>query len=130
MIEPTRGQLERSLSQRLQALYREELGQQPSRITCQLFDNKLAAILEDSVTPAEQLIAQQGKAELTDQMRIELTEATKPHVKALIEEVLQVNVRDILSDTTLETGRRGIIAILETPPAVRSPNSNSRAQRE
>ena len=42
---PTRGQLERTLSQRIQALYRNQLEHQPSRVTCQLFDEKLAIIL-------------------------------------------------------------------------------------
>lgn len=36
MTEPTRGHLERALSQRIQALYRSKLGHQPSKVTCQL----------------------------------------------------------------------------------------------
>jgi uncharacterized protein YbcI len=51
----TRGQLERTLSQRIQAFYRDKLGHQPSKITCQISDRNLLIVLENSITPAEQL---------------------------------------------------------------------------
>src|ERR671932_393547 len=117
--KPTRGQLERSLSQRLQALYRDQLGHQPGKVTCQLFDEKLAIILEDSITPPEQLLADRGQADLAQQVRSELDEAIKPQLRAVIEEVLGVAVLDLLSDATLETGRTGIIVVLEVTPEVR-----------
>ncbi len=121
--KPTRGQLERTLSQRLQSLYREQLGHQPSKVTCQLFDEKLAIIVENSITPPEQLLADRGQAELAEQVRSELDEAIKPKLKTLIEEVLEVTVLDLLSDATLETGRTGIIAVLDVTPEVRNPEA-------
>ena len=121
--KPTRGQLERTLSQRLQSLYREQLGHQPSKVTCQLFDEKLAIIVENSITPPEQLLADRGQAELAEQVRSELDEAIKPRLKTLIEEVLDVAVLDLLSDATLETGRTGIIAVLDVTPEVRNPEA-------
>ncbi len=120
---PTRGQLERTLSQRLQALYRDQLGHQPSKVTCQLFDEKLAIIVENSITPPEQLLADRGQAELAEQVRSELDEAIQPQLKSLIEEVLGVDVLDLLSDATLETGRTGIIAVLNATPEVRNPDA-------
>ena len=45
----TKGELERQLSQKIQAFYRRQLGHQPSKVTCQLFDSKLAVIIEDSI---------------------------------------------------------------------------------
>jgi len=121
--KPTRGQLERMLSQGIQALYRAQLGHQPSKVTCQLFDEKLAVIVEDSITQPEQLLANSGQAELAEQVRADLDKAIKPQLKALIEEVLGVSVLDILSDATLETGRTGIIAVLDVTPEVRNPDS-------
>lgn len=120
---PTRGQLERLLSQKLQALYREQLGHQPGKITCQLFDEKLAVVVENSITPPEQVLANNGQAELAEQVRTDLDKALEPQLKALIEQVLGVAVLDLLSDATLETGRTGIIAILDVTPEVRNPEA-------
>jgi uncharacterized protein YbcI len=121
--KPTRGQLERLLSQRLQGLYREQLGHQPSKVTCQLFDEKLAVIVEDSITPPEQLLVNTGQVELAQKIRSDLDKAIQPQLKALIEEVLSVGVLDLLSDATLETGRTGIIAVLDITPEVRNPEA-------
>ena len=126
---PTRGQLERTLSQRIQAFYRQQLGHQPSKVTCQLFDNKLAVILENSITPAEQILVQEGQENLAGQVRSSLEDATYPQLKEIVEEILSVTVTDMLSDSTLETGRSGIIAILNNAPKVRNPDSRTRVKK-
>jgi uncharacterized protein YbcI len=125
----TRGQLERTLSQRIQAYYRQQLGHQPSKISCQLFDNQLAMIVEDSITPAEKLLLKEGKETLAEKVRFSLNDATKPELKSLIEDILSVSVTDLLSDATLETGRTGIIAVLENPPQVRHSSASSNKPR-
>jgi uncharacterized protein YbcI len=117
---PTRGQLERTLSQRIQALYRNQLEHQPSRVTCQLFDEKLAIILEDSITQPEQLLVNNGQTELAEKVRAELDDVLQPQLKGLIEEVVGVSVVDILSNAKLETGRTATVVILANPPQVRN----------
>lgn len=117
---PTRGQLERQLSQRIQALYRSELGHQPAKVFCQIFDEKVIIILEDSITKTEKLLAEKGQEELAEQVRSEIDEAIQPQVKQLIEEVLEANVIDLLSNAKLETGRTGTIVMLESPPKYRT----------
>ena len=119
----TVGQLERELSQRLQALYRDQLGHRPSKATCQVFDSKLAIVLEESVTQPELLLAEEGQKELAEQVRADLDQALRPQIKQLIEEILQVDVLDLLSDATLDTGRTGIIAVLSSTPTVRNPEA-------
>ncbi|MGP1386729.1 MAG: DUF2294 domain-containing protein [Thainema sp.] len=120
---PTAGQLERSLSQQIQALYREELGHCPKRIICQLFESKLAIILEGSITQPEKFLANDGQKELAGQVRDRIDEAIRPQLKDLVEEVLGVPVVDILSDATLETERTGLIVVLDEIPTVRNANS-------
>ncbi|MGB6168070.1 MAG: DUF2294 domain-containing protein [Geitlerinemataceae cyanobacterium] len=117
--ELTRGQVERTISQRIQALYRDRIGHQPSKVTCELFEDKLTIILEDSITPAEQLLLQEGKEESVEQLRSDLDEVIRPKLKAELEEILGLAVLDLLSDATLETGRIGLIAVLEKVPAFR-----------
>jgi uncharacterized protein YbcI len=92
-------------------------------VTCQLFDEKLAVIVENSITPPEQLLVNNGQTQLAEQVRSDLDKAIQPQLKALIEEVLGVAVLDILSDATLETGRTGIIAVLDVTPEVRNPDA-------
>jgi uncharacterized protein YbcI len=116
--KPTCGQLERTLSQHIQAFYRNNLGHQPSKVTCQLFDQKLAIIMENSITVAEELLATKGNERLAEEVRSTLDETIKPQLKALIEKILQVEVVDLLSDATLETSRTGIIAVLTASPQV------------
>lgn len=126
---PTKGQLERTLSQRIQGLYKSHLGHQPSKVTCQLFADKLAVIVENSLTPAEQILIEKGQEDLAEQVRSGLDEASQPQLKELIEEILSVQVNDILSDATLETGRTGIIAVLNSSPQMRSNQTASEAKK-
>lgn len=121
MVEvlPTRGQLERTLSQRLQALYRTQTGHRLEEVVCQIFDQRIAIVLENSITQVEQLLASDGKSDLAEEVRSKLNEAIEPQVKQLIEEVLGVTVVDLLSDAKFETERTGMIAVLAEAPQVR-----------
>jgi uncharacterized protein YbcI len=125
---PTRGQLERSLSQRIQALYRSQLGHRLSGVDCELLETKIAIVLEQSVTQPEQLLVDQGKSELVESLHSELEEVIQPQLKTLIEEVIGVSVIDLLSDITLRTARTGIIAILSEAPSIRDAASKATAQ--
>lgn len=119
----SRGQLERTLSQRIQAFYTDRLGHRPSQVLVQLFDRELTIILENSITDAEILLIQHGNQELAKQVRHQLDRTIKPKLKELIEDILEVKVSDLLSDFTLKTGRTGIIAILcESPVSDFSKN--------
>lgn len=117
---PTRGQVERTLSQRIQALYRHQLEHQPSRITCQIFDEKVAIVLEDSITQPELLLVNTGQEELAQEVRSEIDEALKPQIKSIIEEVIGVDVIDLLSNAKLDTGRTATVAILSETPKLRN----------
>ena len=119
----TRGQLERKLSQEIQAFYRRNLGHQPSKVTCQLFEAKLAIILENSITNTEQILVEEGKVELAEQVRSNLDDALQPELKQLIERIANIKVLDLLSDATLNTKRTGIIAVLNASPQVKNPES-------
>lgn len=118
---PTCGQLERSLSQRIQALYREQLGHRLGKVTCQLFESKIAIVIENSITQPEQVLAQEGKSSLAQEVHSCLDGLIQPQLRSLLEDVLKVNVLDLLSDAAFETGRTGIIAILANTPLVRNP---------
>lgn len=127
---PTRGQLERKLSQLIQSLYTKEIGHQPSKIICQLSDKSLTIILEDSITQPEQLLAQQGQDDLAKEVRSNLDEALKPKLQEVVESVLAVKAIDILSNATLDTGRTGIVVVLESAPKFREPAAKAKPKSE
>jgi uncharacterized protein YbcI len=115
---PTAGQLERTLSQRIQALYRNQIGHRLDRVTCQLVDQKILIILENAVTPAEQLLVSNGKEDLVEEIHAHLDAAIQPQIIDLIQEVVGVSVVDLLSDAKLETERTGMIVMLDSAPRV------------
>ncbi|HEY9809068.1 MAG TPA: DUF2294 domain-containing protein [Halomicronema sp.] len=126
----TRGQLERTLSQRIQALYRTQLGHKPTKIDCQICDDKISIVLEDSITKPEQLLAENGQEELAKQVRSELNDMIQVQLKELLEEVLKIPVLDLLTNAKLDTGRTGTIVVLERAPQFRERPSTTPAKKE
>lgn len=122
---PTRGQLERTLSQRVQALYREQLGHQPGKVTATIDQDRITILIENAITQPEQLLVSQGQEALSEQVRSDLQKAIDIPLKDVIQDVIGVEVIDLLSDTTLKTGRTGTIAVLSGQPKFRTPNSKS-----
>lgn len=126
----TRGQMERTLSQRVQALYRTQLGQQPSRVQCQIFDGKVVIVLEDSITKTEQFLVASGQEKLAEQVRDDLDKAFNPQLTKLIQEVIGIEVVDILTDATLKTGRTGTIAVLADTPQFRESQATRKLKSD
>lgn len=116
---PTQGQLQRQLSQQFQRLYRQQLNHCSGKITCQLVEEKVMLVIENSVTKPEQLLVDHGEAELAEQVREDIVSALRPHIVELIESSLNREVVDILTDGNLDTGRTGIVVILSSPPELR-----------
>lgn len=123
MAKPTIGQLEREISQRISSLYNTQLGLRPSKVICHCFDKEIVVTLEDSVTLVEQTLVYGNYRKLAEEVRVSLNKIIKPQIKALIEEIIDRNVIDIISNSSLATNRTGIIAILEQSPAVRNPEA-------
>jgi uncharacterized protein YbcI len=116
---PTKGQLERQLSQTIQSLYRVQFGQLPSKIACHLFADKVAIVAEDTVTTIERLLLDSAKTELAGSIRAAINKAFTVQVKDRIQEILQVGVIDIICDSTVDSGYLGIVVFLENVPEVR-----------
>ncbi|HBB34637.1 MAG TPA: hypothetical protein DDZ80_21095 [Cyanobacteria bacterium UBA8803] len=119
----TSGQLESLLSDRIQNLYFNQLKHQLKQVSCQLYGDELIIILENTVTAPEHLLNQSHQKELAEQVRGILDGVIQPQLRALVEEILQVRVVDFLSNTTLDTGRTGVIAILGLEPKMPPPSA-------
>ncbi|MEM6522049.1 MAG: DUF2294 domain-containing protein [Cyanobacteria bacterium P01_C01_bin.70] len=114
--KPTRGQLERSLSQRIQRLYREHLSHSTGKVTCQLSGDKLTIVIESSLTQPEQLLLQESDAEKVEQIRTDLDNAMRQKLITLVEETMQLQVIDLMGETTLKTERTGFVIVLSDNP--------------
>lgn len=111
-----REQLEEVLSQRIQTLYSQKLDHQPSHVSCELFNEQLAIVIDGCLTQPEKILLNKGHSELAQQVRLDLNKVIQTEMQQVIEDVLGVPVIDLLSDATLETGRTGLIVILATAP--------------
>lgn len=120
MDKPTsnliRKHLEEMLSDRIQDVYRTQLGYAPKQVSCRLFDNKLAIVLDDAISRPVQILVENNHGNLAQQAKLNIDAAIKPQLVQVIEEVVGINVIDWLSDTTIETGRTGTIAVLANAP--------------
>ncbi len=125
----TRGELERSLTQRIQALYFEELGKRPNKVTCQFFDEKLAIVLEEILTRSEEFLLANDCVTLVEEMRSQIDEVMKPQLANLIQEIVGVTVSSVLTDTDLNTKTSGIIALLHETPPVRDAESIPKSKK-
>ena len=122
---PTVGQLERTISQQVRSLYRNQFGHQPSKVDCHLLGNKIVISVEDVITPIEKLLFEGQSSSLTIQVRAFIDETIKPKLQMLIENISQVSVTSCFYDTAIDTGCAGAIFILADPPQVR-PRTKSK----
>ena len=118
-ILPTRGQLERQLSQTLQSLYRDQFGHLPSKVVCHLFANKVAIVAENTVTSIEKFLLSNSHLDLADNLRAAIDEIFALQYKQKIAEILEVEVIDLITDSCLNSEYLGMIAILSDTPKVR-----------
>lgn len=116
---PTRGQLERQLSQETQALYRSQFGHLPQKVVCHIFADKIAIIAEDTITALERMLKANSRSDLASDIRTAISEAFSVQLKQKITEVLGLQVIDLICDSSLDTGYLGTIAFLEKAPNTR-----------
>ena len=118
-VLPTRGQLERYISQTLQSLYRSQFGQLPSKITCHIFDDKVAIVAENVTTDLEKILSDNSKLDLASNIRSAIDETFVANVKQQIADILGVEVTELIVDSVLDTGYLGIILFLSDLPKMR-----------
>ena len=126
----TRGQLERSLSQQFQKLYREHLDHNTGKISCRLFDDKLTIIVEDALTQPERLLLENGNSDRVEKLHNDLSRLVRPQLVELVETVLGREVVDLMSDTTLETARTGLVIVLSDRPCTASSDKSTADEEE
>ena len=109
----------RSTAQAIQHLYRDRLGHTPSRVTCNLINDKLIVWAEDSITRPEQIL----HASDSDQL-LAVSSAVKQGLRdalvQVIEKHLSVKVVTLLSDICYERKCTAMVVHLASTPRTRS----------
>lgn len=123
---PTRGQLERQISQTLQSLYRNEFGCLPHKISCHLFGDRLAIVAQGVITNVEKILLSKSKLDLAVSIRSAIDEAFVRNMKTEISDILGVEIEDAIADSVLDTGYLGIIVFLKAQPEVRLSKNQMR----
>lgn len=115
-------QLEQEIVESIQDLFKNLLGHQPQQVSCQLVDKTLTVLLQDSITQPEQILVESGKNDLVKQVRSNILVAIESPLRANIEEVVGIPVIDLFSNSTLDTRRTSVVAILAAAPNLADPN--------
>lgn len=114
--------LESVLSKRINEIYKAHLKQPLNSISYQLFDKTLVIVIEGSVTQVEQILNENERQQLAKQVRNAIDDIVNPQIKNTIEEIMDVNVIDFLSDTTTNSNHSAAIAIFELKTKSSSDN--------
>lgn len=114
----TQEQLEQKLLEEVREVYFKVLGHQPQQISCKLLDKNLTVIIEDSITQPEQLLIDSGNQELAKQVRTNIHLAFEPYLKSALEEVTSIPLTDLISKSSLDSGRTSMVAIFEQAPFI------------
>ena len=109
-------QLEEKLSQQIIALYQTHLSHQLNNVYCKIIDKTITIVAEDSITGLERFLLNNNRSELAQQVRSTLHKVLEPHIKFLVESIVNVPVVDVICNSIFDTGRTSMVAILANVP--------------
>ena len=119
----TSGEIEAAISQGMSRFEQEYMGRGPKDVRTHLIGDLLLVRLQGVMTAAEQHLVktlEAGKSrDLLKQVRIQLIEAARPILEAMIQEITGVKVLSLHHDISTVTGEEIVIFTLSEPPLFR-----------
>jgi uncharacterized protein YbcI len=119
----TSGEIEAAISQGMSRFEQEYMGRGPKDVRTHLIGDLLLVRLQGVMTAAEQHLVktlEAGKSrDLLKQVRIQLIEAARPILEAMIQEITGVKVLSLHHDISTTTGEELVIFTLVGPPLFR-----------
>jgi uncharacterized protein YbcI len=117
------GEIEAAICQGMGRFVQEYTGRGPKAVNAYLIDDLLVVRLQDVLTAAEKhlvktLQSDKGR-ELLKQVRIQLIEAARPVIEAMVHQTTGVKVLSLHHDISTITGEELVILTLAQPPIVR-----------
>jgi uncharacterized protein YbcI len=128
-LSPTLEQLQQELVQQVIKLYRTHLGHELLQVSCHIVDKTVTILAEDSITQLEQFLGKNEQLELALKVRSNLLKSLEPYLQSLIEQVIGVPAVDVICNSTFETGRTSIVALLTTVPNISDLDTGRRIKQ-
>ena len=115
----TRGEMERNLSQSVQAFYRRKLGCRTEKVSSHILNEQVAIAIKNPITPLEKLLNDSVDDDFVRDLRHRVDNLIKQELVSTIEEVLGVEVIALTINTTIDNNLTGIVALLSHKPQLR-----------
>jgi uncharacterized protein YbcI len=119
----TSGEIEAAVSQGMSRFEQEYMGRGPRDVRSHLIGDLLLVRLQGVMTAAEQHLVktlEAGKSrDLLKQVRIQLIEAARPILEAMIQDITRVKVLSLHHDISTATGEEIVVFTLSAPPSFR-----------
>jgi uncharacterized protein YbcI len=117
------GEIEAAVSQGMSRFELEYMGRGPKDVRAHLLGDLLVVRLQGVLTAAEQHLVKTldpGKSrDLLKQVRIQLIEAARPILEAMVREITGVKVLSLHHDISTSTGEEVVLFTLSEPPLFR-----------
>jgi uncharacterized protein YbcI len=123
----TQGEIEAAICEGVARFEQEYMGRGPRDIRAHLLGDLLVVRLQGVVTAAEQHLAKSLPADkgrdLLKQVRVQMVEAARPAVEAMVQEITGVKVLSLHHDISTVTGEKVLLFTLASRPQVRETRS-------
>ena len=119
----TSGEIEAAICQGMTRFLQEAMGRGPKDVRTHLIGDLILVRLRGVLTAAEQHLVKTLQAEkgrdLLKQVRIQLMEAARPIMEAMVQEITGVRVQSLHHDISTVTGEEIVLFTLVKSPLVR-----------
>ena len=119
----TSGEIEAAICQGMSRFMQECMGRGPKDIHAHLIGDLLVVRLQGVLTAAEQHLVKTLQAEkgrdLLKQVRIQLMEAARPIMEAMVKEITGIKVLTLHHDISTKTGEEVVLFTLAESPILR-----------
>jgi uncharacterized protein YbcI len=125
----TSGEIEAAICQGMIRFEQNRMGSGPKGIRAHLIGDLVVVRLKGVLTAAEQNLAKTLQADtgrdLIKQVRVQLMEAARPIIEAMIQETTGVKVVSLHHDISTLTGEEVVLFTLAQPPVFREARGKS-----
>src|SRR3990172_5672851 len=119
----TQGEIEAAICEGLSRFEQEYMGRGPKDVHTHLIGDLVVVRLQGVLTAAEQHLVKTLQAEkgrdLLKQVRIQLMEAARPIMEAMVQEITGVKVLSLHHDISTTTGEEVVLFTLAEAPLIR-----------